>query len=210
MTNLATFTSLTVTPSSLTVGALTSYTISFSHSLTFAASSVITLRFQLPTSVNLVSCSACTSYSTFTITSSTTSVVISSVYNPEKITESTAAVVSLYVDNYLSIQDSYTLPTFTTQVPTWTLSTNSTFLGEPATVNLSFVSLPLSTKTIVVSIPLVYTLGTLSAYSDGSLTFTYVQASPTLTLTLTSISAANVTIVVQGITNPTVATSSAW
>lgn len=86
MTTLATFTSLTVTPSTLAVGALASYTISFTHSLTISASSVITLRFQLPTSLKLISCSACTSYSTFTITSATTSVVISSVYNPEHIT----------------------------------------------------------------------------------------------------------------------------
>lgn len=114
------------------------------------------------------------------------------------------------MDGYLSIQDSYTLPTYTSQVLAWTLATNSTFLGEPATVNISFAYLPLSTQTIVIGIPVAYTLGSLSAYSDGSLTFTYAQANPTLTLTITSISAANVTIVVQGITNPTVATSTAW
>ena len=114
------------------------------------------------------------------------------------------------MDGYLSIQGSYTLPTFTSQVPTWSLATNSTLLGEPATVNLTFAYLPLSTQTIVISIPAAYTLGTLSAYSDGSLTFTFAQANPTLTLTITSISAANVTVVVQGITNPTVATSTAW
>lgn len=86
MTTLATFTSLIITPSTFAVGALASYTISFTHSLTIAASSVITIRVQLPSSLKLVSCSACTSYSIFTITSATTSVVISSVYNPEQIT----------------------------------------------------------------------------------------------------------------------------
>lgn len=210
MTTLATFTSLAITPSTLSVGALASYTIGFTHSLTISASSVITLNFQLPSSLRLVSCSACTSYSTFTITSATTSVTISSVYNPEQITEASPVVVSLYVDGFLSIQDSYTLPAFTSQVPAWTLATNSTLLGEPAIVNLTFPNLPLNTQTIVISIPAAYTLGTLSAYSDGSLTFTYAQANPTLTLTITSISAANVTVIVQGITNPTVATSTAW
>ena len=86
MTTLASFTTLTVTPSTLAVGALASYSISFTHSLTISTSSLITFHFQLPSSLRLVSCSACTSYSTFTITSATTSVVISSVYNPEQVT----------------------------------------------------------------------------------------------------------------------------
>jgi len=72
----------TITPSTLIAGQAASYTINFTNSLTIPSSSTINLSFAFPSSLFVSTCSACSSYQTFTITNTTTSVTISQVYNP--------------------------------------------------------------------------------------------------------------------------------
>ena len=87
LTTLANFSATpTITPSTSVAGQAASYTINFTHSLKIPSSSTINLSFAFPSSLFVSTCSACSSYQTFTITNTTTSVTISQVYNPEAIT----------------------------------------------------------------------------------------------------------------------------
>jgi hypothetical protein len=62
----------------------------------------------------------------------------------------------------------------------------------------------------VITIPAEYSIGTLSAFSEGSIAFTYVLTGYSLNCTVSFISSQNATIIIEGLTNPVVATSSFW
>ena len=117
--------------------------------------------------------------------------------------------MQLIIDGYLAIEDTVGSPTFTAASLSYAVETNSTFMGEPVTTNITITYLPLATSALIITVPTEYSIGTLSLYSPEA-TLTFSSTGSVLNLTLTGISSANVTITLQGLTNPIVTTSSSW
>jgi hypothetical protein len=209
LTTPALFSSLSLTPSSLTTGSKTSYVFSFNHSLSIGSTNVAKLTVSLPSDYYLLSCSACFDYSTFTISSNITSVTISDVLNPSAVLVASAIVVQVVIDDYLAIYDTLASPTFTAASLAYTVSSNSSFMGEAVSLNLSLAGLPLTAGFLLIAVPTEYSVGTLSVYSP-QVTLSLSLTGHSLNLSLSNLAAPNVSIIISGLSNPTVAASSVW
>jgi len=219
MTTLAAFSSLDITADSYVAGQITSYTINFGHSLPISASSSVQISFSLPNFYTIINCSACQAYgyNLINITSTTKSVSISSVVNPElfPINISLYAInVSLIVDSYNAIVQNCTTCSIYNIIPstfTFSINSNNTYLANPAQINLTISALPISTIYLLVYVPLEYSLSTISIKSEGSINISLIsQSSNILNISVLSINSLSPTICIWGLTNPTVTTSSSW
>jgi hypothetical protein len=209
MQTLTNFTTLAVTPSSLLTGTAASYTFTFTHGLTIPSSSQIELAVVLPSSLTLVSCNSCSNYSAFAITSSSNTVTMSSVTNPEGATCTGGIVVSLKVDGYLSIQDVLSCPAYTPATLAYSVQSNSSFLGEPVSINITISSLPLLTTYLILAVPPEYSLSS-PAVTSPQLSLATAATGNSLNLTISSVAAQRVTLMLEGATNPVSPSSSSW
>lgn len=134
---------------------------------------------------------------------------ISGVANPEgSICDGTIAV-SLTIDDYLSISDAVNCPTYTPISLSYSVETNSSFLGEPATVNITISSLPFRTNYLIITVPTEMTLSSPSVKSPQLLQST-VPTGNSLNITITSVYGKEVVLEIRGITNPITTPSSSW
>jgi len=157
-----------------------------------------------------VSCTACSSYQTFTLINTSAIVVVSGIYNPQTTTDSSLLTVSLLIDDYLSIHDTVPSATFTSANLVYSLSSNSSFLGDPCMVNITINYLPINTSYLVIIIPSQYSISTIAVSTDGTTVISYALSSYTLNITISSINFYNITFYLSGLTNPTVTVSSSW
>lgn len=118
---------------------------------------------------------------------------VSKIINPEAITEPSPITVSLEIDGYLAIQDTLASPNFTFADLNYGVSSNSSYLGEPATVNVTIDMIPLATTYLILTVPSEYTIGTLSVWSINC-GVSFIRSGNSLNITLSSINAANISL----------------
>ena len=97
------------------------------------------------------------------------------------------------VDGYMSIDDTVSSPSFTATPLSYSVTGNSTFMGESVHLNVSVMFLPIDTSVLTIVVPSEYSIGTLNVFSPQA-AVGLSQSGSSLNLTLTKIVGPNVTI----------------
>lgn len=92
----------------------------------------------------------------------------------------------------------------------YSINSNSTFLGDPVNLNITYYSLPVNTGYIIATIPAEYTITTLTVTGDGSTNFTYSYIGYSLNISIIGVNALNCTFILMGLVNPVTSPSSFW